>query len=92
MRIEAAEEGTANTQGTGSGDGLGDGELKAKLSGMQAYTSNVPHTAFSKRGLLSALYASFAALLVNSGRPVIGKYSLSGFEAVKSSSAYGTTA
>lgn len=39
------------------------------------------------RGVLLAPYASLAAFLVNSGRPVMPRYSLSGLEALMSSSA-----
>ena len=42
----------------------------------------------SFNGLLSTPYASFAAAVVNSGRPLIGRYSLSGLLAVKNSSAF----
>ena len=45
-------------------------------------------TRFSLSGALSAPYASFAAAWVNSGRPVMGRYSLSGLDAARMSSAF----
>lgn len=48
------------------------------------------HTELPWRGALSAPYASFTAALVNSARPVMGRYSLSGFEVSMICSAFFT--
>ena len=45
-------------------------------------------TRLSWRGTLSAPYASLAAAFVNSGRPVMGRYSLSGLDWARASSAF----
>lgn len=87
FRIVPGEEGTSNTESPSARDRLSDSDLNESQVYILRTRRSSALTAFWSKGTLSGPYASLAASLLNSGRPVMGRYSLSGEEAVKMDSA-----
>lgn len=87
--VEALEERSSDAKSSSARDGLSDGDLKESgVSRAVDRGCSRGRTRPSLRGAESAPYARIAACLVNSGNPVMGRYSLSFFWATMSSSAY----
>ena len=84
--VMTCKECTSDTEGTSPREGLRDGYL-GRNNLVTTSEKMCEPTAFAIRGALSVPYASLAAPLVNIGRPVIGRYSLSCFEVAKIASA-----